>query len=233
MLSVQIVPHSPIITLPHMLRKGVDMPNADMVVLAADWRDRVRPLVASERVNQADVAARLTELAGRAVDQSTVSRWLRGTVPRVGVLQEAMLHMREDIKAGVWPAAKRLSANGGSRQVHEPRPPVWGATPEMDRELDGYWIEELRRISESDVPETIKMLDRDSLASAIGRVSVLVGERAAEARARAIEKAEDNAKARMAEVNRERMAARRKHATDQAKARAAAAAKQKKDRNQR
>lgn len=68
-------------------------------------------------------------------------------------------------------------------------------------ELEEVWIEEIRRIAALDEPESRKMLYRDSLASLMSRAWGIAAERAAEARARAVERGDAAANRRASAVS--------------------------------
>lgn len=70
-------------------------------------------------------------------------------------------------------------------------------------DFEQEWVAELRRIAALDEPEWRKMLYRDSLNSTIARVAWAAGERAAEARARAVTSGDDEAAARRESINEE------------------------------
>jgi hypothetical protein len=73
---------------------------------------------------------------------------------------------------------------------------------EMTSDLERVWLEELRRIGESDASPEQKMFDRDSLASVIAGVAWARAEAAAHERARAVAKVSAAGEARAEALGR-------------------------------
>lgn len=133
----------------------------------------------------------------RAVDVSytAVSSFVSGATPQEDTLE----------KYEAW-AGEQNGRNGG--KVRE-KPAGYraglleevGGSGEMS-DVERLYVEELRRIAGLDQPEAMKIMARDSLASSISRLGNIIADRAAEARARAIEKAESASESRAKAIER-------------------------------
>lgn len=90
----------------------------------------------------------------------------------------------------------RERGDGGEVKLH----PAARECPE----LEDVWVEEIRRIAKLDEPESRKMLYRDSLGSLMARAWGIAAERAAEARARAVESGDAAADRRASHLSSDR-----------------------------
>lgn len=135
------------------------------------------------------------------VSDAAVSTSYRQVADDIGGVSHALLHgfvtKNETPSEKKWRrirewAEQRRGANGVNGNG---RPP----TAQELSEVDAVWLAEVRRIAALDEPESKKMLYRDSLSALMGRAWGVAAERAAEARARAVERGEEAA-ARRAEV---------------------------------
>src|SRR5690606_9985373 len=106
----------------------------------------------------------------------------------------------------------------GDRVLREARAPYNGdselaaAVAEVEAaggmtEVERYYLEALRRIEGMEASESMRIMARDSLASSLSRLAGIIADRAAEARARAIEKAESASESRAKAIERAEEAA--------------------------
>lgn len=123
------------------------MRDEDITSITAAWRALLAPMLAEKKVKQDEVAARLGAIAGRGVDQGTVSRWLDGTVPRHKHLQKALRHMLEDMRTGVWPREDD-DQGGGEWAIGEGVPAYNEAREEEEMERIGALPDPLLRVME-------------------------------------------------------------------------------------
>lgn len=91
----------------------------DYAVAIARFREMVEPLLKGKSVTQDDLARRLSELAGRPIAQTTVSRWLDGSDPRHAHTRNAVAALVAEMEAGQWPAA---GSSGADEKTAAPEP---------------------------------------------------------------------------------------------------------------